>query len=59
MLIKYIINWYNKYMKKRNAPNKKTIKALNEYEAMKENKDREYKTYNSFAEILKDLNMDA
>ena len=49
---------YNNTVRKKKLkeiPNKETIKALNEYEAMKSNANNEYKTYESFAEMLKDL----
>ena len=35
-------------------PNKDTIDALNEYKAMKKNK-QDYKRYSSFKEILKEI----
>ena len=49
---------YNNTMRKKKLkeiPNKETIKALNEYEAMKKDTVK-YKRYSSFAEALKDLN---
>lgn len=55
MLLDVIKNWYNKNMKKKETPNKKTFEALKEYEAMKKDKVH-YKRYSSFADALKDLN---
>ena len=42
-------------MRKKEIPNEETIKALNEYEAMKKDKVH-YKRYPTFADALKDLN---
>lgn len=35
--------------------NAETIAALNEYEAMRENRNGEYKRYNTFADVVKDI----